>query len=111
MIALAAAAALLVGGMGSPSAAPAVTPGEFDEVARGMTKHRAEVIFDTSGRRTGFFREGSAVRCAMGNLGHCAAQSRIYPTESPGGWVKVDYVRTSDGRWRACFKMASWGSE
>ena len=37
-----------------------VNRGEYHQVHRGMTKHRAQQVFDTHGRRTAFARRGGS---------------------------------------------------
>jgi hypothetical protein len=59
-----AAFVLVVGaliGAGVPAQATpgaCVSPGEYRQVHRGMTRHHVRQIFDTRGRRSAFFRRG-----------------------------------------------------
>jgi hypothetical protein len=69
-----------------------VSPGEYRQVHRGMTKHRVHQIFDTRGRRTAFVRRGGST-----------FQIRRYRGCPRHSAVSVAY---GNGRVRA--KSASW---
>ena len=63
LCAFALAIACLAGTAASPAHAQAearacVSPGEYRQVHRGMTKRRVHRIFDTRGRRVAFSRDG-----------------------------------------------------
>jgi len=70
-----------------------VSPGEYRQVHRGMTRHHVHRIFDTRGRRTAFSRHGGVT-----------AEIRRYR-----GCPRRSAVSVAYGNGRVRGKSASWG--